>query len=209
LMVEGSIFFILYGQMQTSMNFFAINNVEHSLLGFAINPLSFQSLNPFWVVVLSPPLAYLYIKLREKGIRFSIYNKFATGMFLCACAFFVLYISKFFATESGEVSSNWLVLCYFLQSSGELMISALGVAMVAELVPSKIAGFAMGMWFAFSSVGLLLSGYVATIVALPEDLTNKVESLNIYADTFLMIGLFAFVASLIMFAAKKYKAKLI
>ena len=209
LMSEGIVFFILYGQMQTSINFFAINNVEHSLFGFQVNPLSFQSLNPFWVVILSPPLAYFYMKLKQKGIHFNIYNKFATGMLLCSSSFLVLYICKFFATQDGIISSGWLVFSYFLQSSGELLISALGVAMVAELVPSKIAGFVMGMWFVFFSIGLLVSGYVATLTAMPEDLTNKVESLNIYTDTFLIIGLFALVAALSMFAASKYKAKLI
>ncbi|MFP1592373.1 hypothetical protein ACLB1M_27390 [Escherichia coli] len=38
----------------TSLNFFAINNVHHEILGFSINPVSFQALNPFWVVTRQP-----------------------------------------------------------------------------------------------------------------------------------------------------------
>ncbi|UMX82171.1 hypothetical protein MJ561_27580 [Klebsiella pneumoniae] len=56
LMIEAVLFF-LYAQMPTSLNFFAINNVHHEILGFTINPVSFQALNPFWVVVASPVLA--------------------------------------------------------------------------------------------------------------------------------------------------------
>lgn len=48
LMIEAVLFYILYAQMPTSLNFFAINNVHHEILGFAINPVSFQALNPFW-----------------------------------------------------------------------------------------------------------------------------------------------------------------
>ena len=48
LMLEAVVFYVLYAQMPTSLNFFAINNVHHEILGFAINPVSFQALNPFW-----------------------------------------------------------------------------------------------------------------------------------------------------------------
>ncbi len=38
LMLEAIIFFVLYSQMPTSLNFFAIRNVEHSILGLAVEP---------------------------------------------------------------------------------------------------------------------------------------------------------------------------
>lgn len=37
LMLEAVVFYILYAQMPTSLNFFAINNVHHDILGIAIN----------------------------------------------------------------------------------------------------------------------------------------------------------------------------
>jgi len=67
LMLEAVLFYILYAQMPTSLNFFAINNVHHDILGFTINPVSFQALNPFWVVVASPVLAMIYTRLGSKG----------------------------------------------------------------------------------------------------------------------------------------------
>ncbi len=36
-MIEAVLVHILYAQMPTSLNFFAINNVHHEILGFAIN----------------------------------------------------------------------------------------------------------------------------------------------------------------------------
>ncbi|WP_263078800.1 oligopeptide:H+ symporter [Endozoicomonas sp. Mp262] len=44
LMIEAIVFFCLYAQMPTSLNFFAINNVDTHLLGFNMNPVSFQAL---------------------------------------------------------------------------------------------------------------------------------------------------------------------
>lgn len=40
LMLEAVVFFVLYSQMPTSLNFFAIHNVEHSIFGIAFEPLS-------------------------------------------------------------------------------------------------------------------------------------------------------------------------
>ncbi|STT82618.1 inner membrane transporter YhiP [Klebsiella pneumoniae] len=38
LMIEAVLFYILYAQMPTSLNFFAINNVHHEILGFNHQP---------------------------------------------------------------------------------------------------------------------------------------------------------------------------
>ncbi|WP_213083457.1 oligopeptide:H+ symporter, partial [Escherichia coli] len=47
LMLEAVVFFVLYSQMPTSLNFFAIHNVEHSIFGVAFEPEQYQALNPF------------------------------------------------------------------------------------------------------------------------------------------------------------------
>lgn len=53
LMLEAVIFYVLYAQMPTSLNFFAIYNVHHTIMGIDVHPVSFQALNPFWIIVLS------------------------------------------------------------------------------------------------------------------------------------------------------------
>lgn len=87
LMLEAVVFYILYAQMPTSLNFFAINNVHHEILGFSINPVSFQALNPFWVVLASPILAGIYTHLGNKGKDLSMPMKFTLGMFMCSLGF--------------------------------------------------------------------------------------------------------------------------
>ncbi|GHZ27750.1 proton/peptide symporter family protein [Vibrio cholerae] len=66
LMLQGVVFFVLYFQMPTSLNFFAINNVEHHIFGFDVAPEQFQALNPFWIMIASPILAATYGKLGDK-----------------------------------------------------------------------------------------------------------------------------------------------
>lgn len=198
LMLEAILFFTLYQQMPTSLNLFAVNNVIPELLGIPINPQSFQALNPIWIVIMSPVLASFYNRLNTQKRIFAIPYKFALGMTLCAWSFLVLFFARYFYTDNGMVSSWWLVLSYLFQSVGELLISALGVAMVAELVPPKIAGFVMGMWFLTFSIAAFLGASVASYTALPADIKPGVESLFIYTDVFVSIGLVTLLLALCM-----------
>ncbi|MFI4918224.1 MAG: oligopeptide:H+ symporter [Legionellales bacterium] len=198
LMIEALIFFVLYQQMPTSLNLFAVNNVLPQLLGFTIDAQSFQALNPIWIVLMSPVLAHGYSVLHKKGIVFAIPYKFALGMTLCAFSFLMLYFARFFYTGNGMVSSWWLIFSYLLQSLGELLVSALGVAMVAALVPASIAGFVMGMWFLTSAVAGFIGARVASYTALPEQVKPGIESLMIYTDAFACIGLVTLLIAIMM-----------
>ncbi len=189
LMIEAVIFFTLYQQMPTSLNLFAVNNVTAQLFGMGIDPQSFQVLNPIWIITLSPVLAALYAKLNQRQFFFPIPYKFALGMTCCGLSFLLLFFSRFFHDEGGMVSSWWLVGSYFFQSSGELLVSALGVAMVAELVPNKMSGFVMGMWFLTSSIAGFLGASVASFTAAPIAAPGGIESLMLYTRVFAGIGL--------------------
>ncbi|MGQ3891493.1 oligopeptide:H+ symporter [Legionella sp. CNM-4043-24] len=198
LMIEAIIFFTLYQQMPTSLNLFAVNNVRPFLFGIAIDPQSFQALNPIWIILMSPVLAWCYSRLHQRGIAFTTPYKFALGMLCCGVSFSLLFFARFLHDEQGMVSSLWLVASYFFQSTGELMVSALGVAMVAELVPLHITGFVMGMWFLTSSVAGFVGAYVASYTALPADLQPGLISLSVYTHTFACIGLITLVIGVIM-----------
>ena len=201
LMLQAVVFFVLYNQMPTSLNFFAIRNVEHSILGFAIEPEQFQGLNPFWIVVGSPILAAIYNKL---GDKMPMPHKFAIGMVTCCLSFLVLPLGISFASDAGIVSSNWLILSYAMQSIGELMISGLGLAMVAQLVPQRLMGFIMGSWFLTTASAAIIAGKVAAMMAVPNDVTDPLQSLEIYGHAFLKIGIVTGIIALLMiFTAPK------
>jgi len=195
LMLQAIVFFVLYSQMPTSLNFFAIRNVEHSILGIAFEPEQYQALNPFWIMVGSPILAAIYNKM---GDRLPMPHKFAIGMILCSGAFLVLPLGTKFASDAGIVSVNWLILSYALQSIGELMISGLGLAMVAQLVPQRLMGFIMGSWFLTSAGAAIIAGKVANLMAVPENVTDPLQSLNVYGHVFMQIGIATGVIAVLM-----------
>ena len=199
LMVQAVVFFTLYQQMPTSLNFFAIKNVEHSLLGIEItDPEAFQALNPFWIMVVSPVFAYLYSYYGSQGRDLSMPGKFATGMVLCAISFLLLPLGAHFANSQGIVSVWWLVGSYLFQSVGELLISGLGLAMIAKLVPQRMVGFTMGAWFLTTAIAGVTGGWVAALTAAPKGVTDPLQTLPIYSQVFMQIGVVTSVVAIIM-----------
>ncbi len=199
LSVEAVIFFILYQQMPTSLNLFALRNTEHSLLGIPIETGTFQALNPMWIMILSPILAWSYAYLGKKGKDFSMPGKFALGMFCCSMGFLSIYfVVKLFAGNDGIISGNWLIISYGFQSTGELLVSGLGLAMVSRLVPERCMGFMMGVWFMFQALGNILGGFVASTASISNKIADPVQTLPVYSGLFLKIGLLALGASIIM-----------
>lgn len=198
LMLEAILFFTLYQQMPTSINLFAVHHVRPFLFGLPIEPQSFQVLNSIWIMILSPILAYFYLGLNARGISIAMPYKFALGMGSSGLGFFILYLARYAHDKAYMIAGEWLLLSYFFQSLGELLISALGVAMVAELVPAKWRGFIMGMWFLTSSIAGFIGAYVASLTASHQHATAPHASLLTYTHTFALIGLVAIALSIVM-----------
>lgn len=200
LIIEALIFFILYMQMPTSLNFFAIHNVHHDLFGISIQPESFQTLNPIWIVIASPILAFIYNHLGSQKRDLSMPMKFAVGMVLCSLAFLVLPLAIKTANAQGIISSYWLIISYGFQSVGELLVSGLGLSMIAQMVPSRLRGFLMGAWFLSTSFAAIIAGHIASLAGAPVQSgpVNPLETLPVYSHVFMEIGVWSGVVAVIM-----------
>ncbi len=184
-----SIIWAIYNQqIYTSLTLFALRNVRHSLLGLHVAPAQFQDLNQFWLVVLALPLAWLYQRMGKTSRGdFSIATKYAAGLYLLAIGFF-LYAASGLTAQAGIVSPWWLVAGYCAQSLGELLISALGFSMVAQLVPERSRGIMMGAWFLGMGVGLFAGGAIAGLASIPTGVIRATETLHFYTRVFAWLG---------------------
>jgi POT family proton-dependent oligopeptide transporter len=184
-------FFIYYQQMSTSLTLFADRNVDLNFYGYVAPAAQVQVLNPFWIFVLSPLLALLYNHWgKSKGGDFHISTKFAMGFVILAAGFFIYGLSGHFAV-AGKISLWWMVWGYCLQSLGELLISGLGLAMVARYVGPKMRGLVMGLWFLATGISQYLGGIVATYASVPDNITDPVRSLPLYTDLCMELGYWA------------------
>jgi POT family proton-dependent oligopeptide transporter len=183
LTVQTVFYFIFYQQMSTSLALFALRNVDPSFVIFGVHlwdwsPAQFQAFNPIWVFLLSPILAWVYVRAGDAGKDISIAAKFVLGFLLVAGGFFIYGASEHFADATGKVSSWLMVWGYGAISLGELLVSALGLAMISRYVPARMGGFMMGAYFVASGVSQYLGGLVATFASVPRDITNPLETLD-------------------------------
>ena len=106
---------------------------------------------------------------KRSGGDLPVAVKFALGFVVLAAGFFVFGGSGYFAGPDGKVSLWWMILGYGLMSLGELLISGLGLAMVARYVGPKLRGFLMGTWFLATGISQYLGSYVATFASVPGE----------------------------------------
>ncbi len=104
LTAQGIIFFIFYQQMSTSLTLFADRNVDlNFLFGYRVPAGQVQALNPYWIFVLSPPLAWIYTRLgKRSGGDLPVAVKFALGFVVLAVGFFVFGGSGYIAGTGRE-----------------------------------------------------------------------------------------------------------
>ena len=193
LTIQTIFFFIFYAQMATSLNLFAQKNVDLDFNLFGIKlftwiPEQYQNLNAIWIVVLSPVLVLIYNSLGRIGKDPSVAAKFAFGFAAVAVGFFMYGIGAMSAVN-GQVSSWTMVWGYGLYSLGELLVSGLGLAMIARYVPARMGGFMMGAYYVAVGISQYLGSIVANYASIPSGISDPMQSLPIYINLFNKLGL--------------------
>jgi proton-dependent oligopeptide transporter, POT family len=150
----------------------------------------FQSINPFWVIVLTPLVVGLFGLLRRKGKEPGTPAKIAIGLLITALSAFVMVMAvKSINLDSEKASSLWLFASYGVITIGELCLSPMGLSLVSKLSPPRITALMMGGFFLSTSVGNKLSGM----------LSGMWESYSDKANFFYMNFLLVLPAAILMF----------
>ena len=122
-----------------------------------------QSINPFWVIVLTPLVVAFFTWLRRRGKEPSTPTKIAFGLFFSALSVFVMIAAVKAGSNGAEkVSVLWLFASYGVITIGELFLSPMGLSLVSKLSPVRITSLMMGGWFLSTSIGNKLSGILAS-----------------------------------------------
>ena len=123
-----------------------------------------QSINPGWVILLTPLVIAFFAWLRRKGREPSTATKIAFGLLISALSALVM-IGAVYASSNGanKASVIWLISSYGVITLGELLLSPMGLSIVSKLSPLRISSLMMGGWFVSTSIGNKLSGVLATM----------------------------------------------
>lgn len=127
-----------------------------------VNTEIFQSVNPFFVIVLTPLLIALFAFMRKRGGEPTTATKIAYGLLISALSTLVM-VAAFYYTDNGmhKASAWWLIASYGVITIGELCLSPMGLSMVSKLSPLRLTALMMGGWSLATSIGNKLSGVLA------------------------------------------------
>lgn len=163
-LVIAVFFWFSFHQNGTSMSLFARDFVNTDSLA----PEIWQAVNPFFVIILTFPIMWLFEGLARKGKAISTPKKIAIGMGIAACAYLIMTI---FCSRHGYPSATEfkampveqamamkaapyiLIVYYFFMTVAELFISPLGLSFISKVAPKNLLGLCQGLWLGATAVG--------------------------------------------------------
>ena len=163
-------FWLSFHQNGQSLSVFARDFVQTD----SVAPEIWQALNPFFVIVLTPIVMWLFSSLARKGKAISTPRKIAIGMGVAGLAYLFLMVfsymnnypsgEAFRAMDSAEMAAAglakagpWvLIVTYFFLTVAELFISPLGLSFVSKVAPRHMVGLCQGLWLGATALGNLM-----------------------------------------------------
>lgn len=123
----------------------------------------YQSINPAWVVLLTPLVVGMFGFLRRKGREPSTPTKIAFGLLITGLSALVMVLAANQTDLAKEKASSWwLIGSYGVITIGELFLSPMGLSLVSKLSPARITALMMGGWFLSTSIGNKLAGIMSS-----------------------------------------------
>jgi POT family proton-dependent oligopeptide transporter len=131
------------------------------------------SINPFFVVILTPLVVGFFSFLRSRKKEPSTPGKITWGMLISAISWIIMVIA---AVVSGngldKASTAWLFGIYGVITVGELCLSPMGLSLVSKIAPKRLAALLMGGWFLATAIGNKLSGVLSGLWDLFDNKSN-------------------------------------
>jgi proton-dependent oligopeptide transporter, POT family len=163
LFIGSVLFWAGYEQAGSSLNLFAERYTDRALdsIHFVIPTGWFQSLNPAFIIIFAPIVAWLWVALAKRHLNPSAPAKFAIGVMVMGSGFLVMAAAATIVAHGSKVLPTWLFFTYLLHTLGELCLSPVGLSYTTKLAPKRLVGQVMGLWFLSLSLGNLMAGLIA------------------------------------------------
>ena len=156
-------FWFSFHQNGQSLSLFARDFVQTD----KIAPEIWQAVNPFFVIVLTPIIMWLFSRLTRSGRAISTPRKIVYGMGIAGLAYLFLAVFSLIEgypsavefrsmTDAAKAAPWVLIFLYFLLTVAELFISPLGLSFVSKVAPKHLQGLCQGLWLGATAAGNLL-----------------------------------------------------
>ena len=158
LFAGAALFWTGFEQAGSSLNIFGERYTDRDVLGYVFPAGWFQSVQPFFIITLSPFVGYLWIRLAARNLNPSTPMKFALGLLFMALGFLVMVGAARVVAHGALATPYWLVVTYFFHTVGELCLSPVGLSAVTKLAPPRYVSQMMGTFFMGLSLGNVFAG---------------------------------------------------
>ncbi len=150
----------------------------------------YQSINPFWIIVLTPLVVGFFGFLKARGKELSTPSKFAWGTIIAGLSSLVMVFACL-STDiyQNKVSSWWIFSSYGVFTISELFVSPVGLSLTSKVAPRRLTALMMGGWFITTSLGGKISGILAGFW---DQFDNKAVFFSISVIAALLAGLLLF-----------------
>jgi proton-dependent oligopeptide transporter, POT family len=141
----------------------------------------FLSLNAIYFVRLGPIFAGLWVWLGKRGLEPSAPAKFGLALAQVGLSFLVFVWGAEAVGYEVATPVLFVFLIYFLQTTGELCLSPVGLSAMNRLAPSFLASLIMGAWFYMTAVGNFVAGKIGEATGGHDGEMTKEATLAIYS----------------------------
>lgn len=122
----------------------------------------YQSVNPFWIIVLTPIVVAFFGWMKARNRELSTPGKFAWGTIIAGLSSVVMVVACLSTNiYLNKVSSWWIISSYGVFTISELFVSPVGLSLVSKVAPRRFTALLMGGWFITTSLGGKISGILA------------------------------------------------
>ncbi|GAA5818189.1 MAG: proton-dependent oligopeptide transporter, POT family [Methanobrevibacter sp. CfCl-M3] len=116
------------------------------------------SINPLFILLLTPIFVYLWLKLGNKQPSTS--KKFFYSLIFAGIGLLVMLIPLLSEGLNVKISVVWLLLSYFLVVVAELLISPIGLSATYKSAPGLFKSRLMALWNISDSVGQAINSQI-------------------------------------------------
>lgn len=145
LFIASMMFWAIQEQGSIILAEYADKRTQLEIWGIQLHASWFQSLNPLFIITLSPIFAALWLKLGKYNPTTT--RKFSFGIFFAGLSFLLMMAPAVINGTESLVHPLWLVLSFFLVVVGELCLSPVGLSATTKLAPAAFSAQTMSLWF--------------------------------------------------------------
>jgi POT family proton-dependent oligopeptide transporter len=185
LFIANAVFWSLFQQIFTVLAVYSDERMNWSIFGWTAPSNWIGSIEPVWIILLSPLFALMWTKLGRRAPTTP--RKFAYGVVGMGVAF--LLFLPMAATTGRSVPALVVVGIMAVFAVSELMLSPIGLSVTTQLAPNAFRAQMMALYFFSVGLGTALSGVLARYY----DADHEVAYFGILGAVAIVVGLIVWV----------------